>query len=54
MYCAYILTVGAPTPSDNDSISAGDCCAVELDPDMFKLALQSHGGWEDEMAEVKI
>ena len=33
-------------------LSAGDGVRVELDPELFKVAQEDHGGWEDFMAEV--
>ena len=33
-------------------IRAGDGVRVELDPELFKIAQEGHGGWEDSMAEV--
>ena len=38
---------------DSPEISAGDSVMVTMDPDMFKLAQQDYGGWDDSMAEVK-
>ena len=34
-------------------VSAGDAVRVELDPDLFKIAQEEHGGWNDGMAEVR-
>ena len=33
-------------------LSAGDAVRVELDPDLFKITQEEHGGWSDLMAEV--
>ena len=33
-------------------LSAGDGVRVELDPGLFKIAQEEHGGWSDVMAEV--
>ena len=33
-------------------MSAGDAVMVQADPDVFKLAQDGHGGWNDRMAEV--
>ena len=33
-------------------LSAGDAVKVELDPDLFRIAQEEHGGWNDMMAEV--
>ena len=46
-------TIGASPKDDNDLLSAGDTARVELDPDLFKIAQQNHGGWIDGMAEVR-
>ena len=39
-------------PPDVAELSAGDAVKVELDPDLFKIAQDEHGGWNDLMAEV--
>ena len=39
-------------PPDVAELSAGDAVKVELDPDLFKIAQDDHGGWNDLMAEV--
>ena len=41
-------------PSDKLELSAGDTVRVELDPDLFKIAQEQHGGWNDAMAEVRL
>ena len=41
----------SPSPSE---LSAGDAVRVELDPDLFKIAQEDHGGWNDLMAEVRV
>ena len=47
-YCS-----GAPyLPPNPSELSAGDAVRVELDPDLFKIAQEDHGGWNDLMAEV--
>ena len=33
-------------------MSAGDAVMVQADPDVFKVAQDGHGGWNDRMAEV--
>ena len=44
---------GAPyLPPNPSELSAGDAVRVELDPDLFKIAQEDHGGWNDLMAEV--
>lgn len=40
-------------PPDESELSAGDAVKVELDPDLFKIAQEEHGGWNDAMAEVR-
>ena len=48
----YTPTVGAPVV-ENQCLCAGDTAQVQLDPDLFKIAQQDHGGWNDAMAEVR-
>ena len=33
-------------------VKAGDSVAVYLDPDLFRVAQDDYGGWNDAMAEV--
>ena len=40
-------------PPESPILSAGDAVRVELDPDVFKIAQEEHGGWNDRMAEVR-
>ena len=40
-------------PPDVTELSAGDAVRVELDPDLFKIAQEDHGGWNNLMAEVR-
>ena len=48
----YLCTGVAYIPPDVAELSAGDPVTVELDPDLFKIAQEEHGGWSDLMAEV--
>ena len=34
-------------------VTAGDFVMVQLNPDDFKLYQDGHGGWTDQMAEVR-
>ena len=33
-------------------LSCGDVVTIAMDPDLFKIAQEEHGGWDDIMAEV--
>ena len=47
------LFVGAPyIPPATSELSTGDIVKIEVDPDIFKIAQEEHGGWNDMMAEV--
>ncbi len=35
------------------TLAAGDPVKVQADPDLFKIAQEDHGGWDDVMAEVR-
>ena len=49
------VTVGAPfEPLREGEFSAGDTVKVELDPDVWKLMQNGHGGWNDLMANVRL
>ena len=48
----YSYTGAEYIPPDVAELSAGDTVRVELDPDLFKIAQEEHGGWNDLMAEV--
>lgn len=60
MVCMHVLNIeimylcagSMYTPLDSGELSAGDAVRVELDPDVFKVTQQGHGGWNDGMAEV--
>ena len=52
MHCVDTYTGAAYIPPDVAELSAGDAVKVELDPDLFKIAQEEHGGWSDLMAEV--
>lgn len=51
MYVDGVGKVDGPTAARE--LSAGDGVRVELDPGLFKVAQEEHGGWEDYMAEVQ-
>ena len=50
----FVVT-GAPyeSPKDGEFV-AGDTVKVELDPDVWKLMQNGHGGWNDLMANVRL
>ena len=48
-----ILHPGAPYESSNDTeLAAGDRIKVELDPDVWRMLQDGHGGWNEQMAIV--
>ena len=48
-----VVPLGAPyIPCEHEELSAGDTVQVMLDPDLFRIAQEDHGGWNDRMAEV--
>ena len=50
----FVVT-GAPyEPPKDGEFSAGDTVKVELDPDVWKLMQNGHGGWNDLMANVRL
>ena len=50
-----VAPLGAPyIPCEHEELSAGDTVQVMLDPDLFRIAQEDHGGWNDRMAEVNI
>ena len=51
-YVLYLCPGAVYIPPDVAELSAGDAVKVELDPDLFKIAQDDHGGWNDLMAEV--
>ena len=49
------VIVGAPyEPSREGEFVAGDSIKVELDPDVWKLMQNGHGGWNDLMGMVRL
>ena len=49
------VIVGAPYgPSSEGEFAAGDSVKVELDPDVWKLMQNGHGGWNDRMSMVRL
>lgn len=49
-----IVLVGAPYERIGDrEFVVGDLVKVELDVDMFELMQEGHGGWADNMPEVR-
>ena len=49
------VIVGAPyEPSREEEFAAGDSVKVELDPDVWKLMQNGHGGWNDLMSMVRL
>ena len=51
--CVCVYDVGKVyDPPAARELSTGDGVRVELDPELFKVAQEDHGGWEDYMAEV--
>lgn len=54
-YCihVHVCVVGKVyDPPAARELSTGGGVRVELDPELFKVAQEDHGGWEDYMAEV--
>lgn len=50
-----VVPSGKPyTPCQCEELSAGDTVQVRCDPDVFRIAQEDHGGWNDRMAEVNI
>ena len=50
-----VIPLGAPyIPYEHEELSAGDTVQIMLDPDLFRIAQEDHGGWNDRMAEVWI
>ena len=50
-----VAPLGAPyIPCEHEELSAGNTVQVMLDPDLFRIAQEDHGGWNDRMAEVNI
>ena len=50
-----VVPLGAPyIPCEHEELSAGNTVQVMLDPDLFRIAQEDHGGWNDRMAEVWI
>ena len=56
MYCTCMCTCTGEVcvPPAVCELSAGDGVRVELDPELFKIAQEDHGGWENFMAEVHV
>ena len=49
------VIVGAPyEPLREGEFAAGDTVKVELDPDVWKLMQNGHGGWNDLMGMVRL
>ena len=49
------VIAGAPyEPLREEEFSAGDTVKVELDPDVWKLMQNGHGGWNDLMGMVRL
>ena len=49
------VIVGAPyEPPREGEFAAGDSVKVELDPDVWKLMQNGHGGWNDLMGMVRL
>ena len=47
--------IGAPyEPLKEVEFAAGDSVKVELDPDVWKLMQNGHGGWNDLMSMVRL
>ena len=55
MRYGIVVPSGKPyTPCQWEELSAGDTVQVRCDPDVFRIAQEDHGGWNDRMAEVNI
>ena len=49
------VIAGAPyEPLKEGEFAAGDSVKVELDPDVWKLMQNGHGGWNDRMSMVRL
>ena len=49
------VIAGAPyEPLKEGEFAAGDSVKVELDPDVWKLMQNGHGGWDDIMGMVRL
>ena len=52
------MTLGAafepPPPTKPHEFQSGDRVKVQLDLEIFKMMQEGHGGWNDQMAEVRI
>ncbi len=53
-YPSHLPVLGVAGPFDKTHTCAGDPVIVQVDPDLFRLAQEDHGGWSDTMAEVRI
>ena len=50
-----VVIAGAPyEPPREGEFAAGDTVKVELDPDVWKLMQNGHGGWNDLMGNVRL
>lgn len=49
-----IPILGCKYEFQEDDVSAGASVMVQIDPDVFKIAQEEHGGWNDDMAEVRM
>ena len=41
------------TVSGTSHFAVGDCVKVQLEVEIFKMMQEGHGGWNDDMCEVK-
>lgn len=55
MHLSLHFIAGAPhEPPSEVEFAAGDRVRVELDPDVWKLMQDGHGGWNDLMSMVSV